>query len=64
MSLEILGATFHPVFPNRQFVIACPCHDTTVALKMNERTANLYENKGPTRKTDPQSRNAIENKGT
>jgi hypothetical protein len=32
--------------------------------KMNERRTNVYENKGPLRRTSGQSRNVVENKST
>jgi len=41
-----------------------PLKAKKVPQKWGEQTENVYENKGPARKTHPQSGNVIENEGT
>ena len=64
MSVATLGTTLPSLFQCGQYVVACPRCDTTVTLKVNERTTYLYENKGSMWKTGPTSGNVIENKWT
>jgi hypothetical protein len=63
MAGQAWGMTSRPPSPTDSMSLPVLYHDGVVNSKMNERTGNVYENKGSLWKTRERSANVYENKG-